>query len=138
MFGYALIAKERQVSALWLNLSALAFNIGLNFLLVPRYGIVAAAIVTVASELLILAGSYPLMKRYFGFFPAPRTLLAAVVAAAGDGRLGVAAAAGAAARARPPGSNLLRGGAVGDQSGQQDRPDRGAPVSRRPPVPSRA
>ena len=47
----------------------------------------AAAVVTVASELLILAGSYPLMKRYFGFFPAPRTLLAAVVAAAGMGGL---------------------------------------------------
>ena len=30
---------------------------------------------TVASELLILAGSYVLMRRYFGFFPAPATLL---------------------------------------------------------------
>ncbi len=85
VLGYALIAKERQASALWLNLSALTFNVGLNFLLVPRYGIVAAAVVTVASELLILAGSYPLMKRYFGFFPAPRTVLAAVAAAVGMG-----------------------------------------------------
>jgi O-antigen/teichoic acid export membrane protein len=82
VFGYALIAKERQASALWLNLSALVFNIGLNFLLVPLYGIVAAAVVTLASELLILAGSYPLMKRYFGFFPSPRTALAALTAAA--------------------------------------------------------
>ena len=37
----------------------------------PRYGIVAAAVVTVASELLILAGSYPLMRRHFHFFPRP-------------------------------------------------------------------
>jgi O-antigen/teichoic acid export membrane protein len=87
VFGYALIARDRQASALWLNLSALTFNVGLNFLLIPRYGIVVAAIVTVASELLILLGSYPLMRRYFGFFPAPRTLLGAVIAAAAMGGL---------------------------------------------------
>lgn len=82
VFGYALIAKDRQLSALWLNLTALAVNVGLNLLLVPRYGIVVAAVVTVASEVLILAGSYVLMRRYFDFFPAPRTLVPAVLAAA--------------------------------------------------------
>jgi O-antigen/teichoic acid export membrane protein len=81
VFGFALIAKERQLSALWLNVSALAFNVGLNLVLVPIYGIVAAAVVTVASEVLILAGSYPLMRRHFDFFPAPRTLLPALAAA---------------------------------------------------------
>jgi O-antigen/teichoic acid export membrane protein len=87
VFGYALIARERQASALWLNVTALAFNVGLNFLLIPRYGIVAAAIVTVASELVILAGSYPLMKRHFGFFPIPRTLVPAIAVAAVMGGL---------------------------------------------------
>jgi O-antigen/teichoic acid export membrane protein len=87
VFGYALIAKERQMSALWLNLSALAFNVGLNLLLVPRYGIVVAAAVTVASEVLILAGSYVLMRRYFDFFPAPRTLVPALLAAGAMGGL---------------------------------------------------
>jgi O-antigen/teichoic acid export membrane protein len=82
VFGYALIAKERQATALWLNATALTFNVALNFLLVPRYGIVAAAIVTVASELVILVGSYPLMRRHFRFFPSPRTLLPALLAAA--------------------------------------------------------
>jgi O-antigen/teichoic acid export membrane protein len=81
VFGFALIAKARQASALWLNVLALTFNVGLNFLLVPRYGIVAAAIVTVASELLILIGSYSLMKRHFRFFPHSRTLLPALAAA---------------------------------------------------------
>jgi hypothetical protein len=38
--------------------------------------------VTVASEVLILVGSYVLMRRYFDFFPAPRTLVPAVLAAA--------------------------------------------------------
>jgi O-antigen/teichoic acid export membrane protein len=87
VFGYALIAKDRQISALWLNGAALAFNVGLNLLLVPRYGIVVAAAVTVASEVLILAGSYVLMRRYFDFFPAPRTLVPAVLAAVAMGGL---------------------------------------------------
>jgi O-antigen/teichoic acid export membrane protein len=85
VLGVALIAKERQASALWLNVAALSFNVALNFLLVPRYGIVAAAAVTVASELLILAGSYPLMRRYLQFFPRPRTLPAAAAAAVATG-----------------------------------------------------
>jgi hypothetical protein len=39
----------------------------------------------VASELVILAGSYPLMRRHFRFFPSPGTLLPALVAAAAMG-----------------------------------------------------
>ena len=81
VFGFALIAKERQASALWLNASALIFNVGLNFALVPRYGIDAAAAVGVASEVLILAGSYFLMRRHFDFFPRFNTLPAALAAA---------------------------------------------------------
>ena len=86
MFGFALIAKERQSSALWLNLRRWRSTSGLNFRSCPRYGIVVAAVVTVASEVLILAGSYALMRRHFDFFPAPRTLLPALVARGRDGR----------------------------------------------------
>jgi O-antigen/teichoic acid export membrane protein len=85
VFGFALIAKERQASALWLNVAGLTFNVSLNFALIPRYGIVAAAVVTVASEVLILAGSYTLMRRHFSFFPRPRTLVAALLAAGAMG-----------------------------------------------------
>ncbi len=82
IFGYALIAKERQLSALWLNVTGLVVNVALNVILVPTYGIVAAAIVTVGCELLILAGSVYLMRRNFSFFPAPGPLPAALTAAA--------------------------------------------------------
>ncbi|MFL5867628.1 MAG: flippase [Thermoleophilaceae bacterium] len=87
VFGYALIAKERQLNALWLNVLGLTVNVGLNVALVPHYGIVAAAVITVFSELVILAGSYYLMQRHFEFFPrlsllAPALLAAAVMAAA--------------------------------------------------------
>ena len=82
VFGFALIAKERQTSALWLNVAALTFNVALNFLLVPRYGIQSAAAVGVASEVLILGGSYFLMRRWFGFFPGLGLLVPAAVTAA--------------------------------------------------------
>jgi O-antigen/teichoic acid export membrane protein len=81
VFGFALVAKRRQLAALWLNLTALGVNVGLNLLLVPVYGIVTAAVVTVVSELVILAGSYPLMRRHFSFFPRLRTLAPALLGA---------------------------------------------------------
>lgn len=82
VFGYALIAKERQLNALWLNVVGLTVNVGLNLALVPEYGIVAAAVITVGSELVILAGSYFLMQRHFEFFPRPGMLPPVLVAAA--------------------------------------------------------
>jgi O-antigen/teichoic acid export membrane protein len=82
VFGFALIARERQASALWLNVAGLGFNLVLNLILIPRYGIVAAAAVTLASEVLILAASVPLMRRHLGFFPGLGELLPVAVAAA--------------------------------------------------------
>jgi O-antigen/teichoic acid export membrane protein len=82
LFGFALIAKARQAQALWLNVSALALNLSLNFLLVPPFGIVAAAATTLAGEVLILGGSFLLMRRHFGFFVHFRVLPRALLAAA--------------------------------------------------------
>ncbi len=82
VFGYALIAKERQLNALWLNVLGLVVNVGLNLALVPEYGIVAAAVITVFSELVILAGSYVLMRRHFEFFPRPGLVPPVLLAAA--------------------------------------------------------
>jgi O-antigen/teichoic acid export membrane protein len=86
LFGFAIIAARRQRQALWLNVTALTFNVALNFALVPAHGIVAAAAITLASEALILAGSWVLMRRWLGFFPSagklPRVAAAAVVMAA--------------------------------------------------------
>lgn len=75
LFGYCLIAKDKQKNALWLNVIALSFNLVLNVVLVPIYGIVAAAAVTLASELVVLAGSFVLMRRHFDFFPSYRVAL---------------------------------------------------------------
>ncbi|HEX3318745.1 MAG TPA: flippase [Solirubrobacteraceae bacterium] len=86
LFGYALIAKNRQRDALWLNVVGLVLNLGLNFALVPSYGIVAAAAVTLGCEIVILGGSWLLMRTHYRFFPslvgAGKALLAALVMAA--------------------------------------------------------
>ena len=83
LFGFSLIAADRQAQALWLNVSALAFNLILNLALVPRLGIDAAAAVTLGGEAVILAGSRVLMRRHFGFFPSfAAPLIRAVLAAA--------------------------------------------------------
>ena len=43
LYGHALIARNRQLAALWLNVLALTLNVALNIALVPSYGIEAAA-----------------------------------------------------------------------------------------------
>lgn len=81
LYGHALIAKARQLSTLWLNVAALALNVGLNVALVPRYGIVAAAWVAVVSEFVILLASLWLVRRAFAFLPSPGFVLRGVLAA---------------------------------------------------------
>ena len=82
LFGMALIAGDRQRSALRLALAALAFNVPLNFALVPSLGIDAAASVAVASELLLVVGGGLLVRRELGLAPRLRLLWRAVAAAA--------------------------------------------------------
>jgi O-antigen/teichoic acid export membrane protein len=85
LLGYALIAGGRQASALRLALVALVANLALNFALVPSLGIEAAAAVTVASEVLMVAGGLWLVRRELDLRPrfaiAWRVVLAAAVMA---------------------------------------------------------
>jgi O-antigen/teichoic acid export membrane protein len=82
LLGLTLIAGERQRSALRLGLAALAFNVPLNFVLVPSLGIEAAAAVAVASELLLVAGGLVLVRRELGLAPRLRVLGRALAAGA--------------------------------------------------------
>jgi O-antigen/teichoic acid export membrane protein len=82
LFGMALIAGDRQRSALRLAIAALAFNVPLNFALVPSLGIDAAAAVAVASELLLVVGGGLLVRRELGLAPRLRLLWRALAAAA--------------------------------------------------------
>jgi O-antigen/teichoic acid export membrane protein len=82
LFGYALIARDRQRDTLWLNVTALTVNLALNLALVPRYGIEAAAATAVVSELVILVGGLWLVRRHLGIVPRAGMVLRAGTAAA--------------------------------------------------------
>jgi O-antigen/teichoic acid export membrane protein len=82
LFGYALIARDRQRDALALAATGLVINLALNFALVPTYGIVAAAAVTAGSELVIFAGSLWFVRERLGYLPGFGMALRAGLAAA--------------------------------------------------------
>lgn len=82
LFGHALIAGGRQRSALRLGLAALAFNLALNLALVPPFGIEAAAATALASELLLVAGGFVLVRRELGLRPRFGLLWRVLLAAA--------------------------------------------------------
>jgi len=86
LYGFALIAGRRERSALWLALTALVANLALNAALAPSYGATASAAIALASEALLLAGGWLLVRRRLGLAPTVsglwRVLLAAAVMAA--------------------------------------------------------
>ncbi|MFH1561535.1 MAG: polysaccharide biosynthesis C-terminal domain-containing protein, partial [Patescibacteria group bacterium] len=51
--GFSLVAKNKQMVSLKIGALAMGFNLVLNYLLIPRFGIVSAAWVTVATEALV-------------------------------------------------------------------------------------
>lgn len=63
---YLLIAIDRQRVITWVFAAASIFNVGLNLLLVPRYGIQAAAAVTVATELVLFVPFQVMVARWVG------------------------------------------------------------------------
>lgn len=82
LFGHALIAGERQRSALQLGVAALVFNLALNLALVPSLGIDAAAAVALGSEVLLVGGGLVLLRRELRLTPRFGLLWRVVVAAA--------------------------------------------------------
>jgi O-antigen/teichoic acid export membrane protein len=82
LFGHSLIAGGRQGSALRLGLVALGFNLVLNLVAIPAWGIEGAAAVAVASEVLLVAGGYLLVRRELGLVPRFALLWRVVLAAA--------------------------------------------------------
>lgn len=82
LFGYALIAKDKLKPNLVLSIGGLTTNIILNFIFIPQYGMMAAAINTLLSELLVFGGAYWLVRRHYGFAPHARVLWKIVIAAA--------------------------------------------------------
>jgi O-antigen/teichoic acid export membrane protein len=67
--NYLLIALHEQRSLTKAFAISLAFNIGANLIFLPRYGFVAAAVITIASELFEGAWFYFYLRRKLGNLP---------------------------------------------------------------------
>lgn len=69
VLGLIVISVDGQRSALWINVSGLAVNVGLNLALVPAYGAIAAAAATAASECYVLLAVLWFLRRRTGSLP---------------------------------------------------------------------
>ena len=80
--GYLVISYSLQRTFIWVAVLALVFNVGANLVLIPSYGYVAAAWVTLATELLVLVISLAMLSRAMDVRPTgirlPRIVVAAV------------------------------------------------------------
>lgn len=105
LFGFVLVAFERQRDLLKLYLVLVAFNVGSNLVLIPRWGATAAAVTTLATELISMSVAAAIVFKVCACKPDLsyflRTAMAGAAAAAAlsfiPGSLGVSLAAGAAA-----------------------------------------
>lgn len=83
LFGYVLVAIRKQYIMIFINGFALLFNVVTNFIFIPIYGIYAAAVTTVLTELLVLILGYIFARREINFhipiLSMLKTLLAAVI-----------------------------------------------------------
>jgi len=75
-----LLARGQDRTLLWLATSILTLNVALNLLMIPRYGIEAAAAISVVSEICMLALAAMAVRR-LGGLPGLRSVPAVAVAA---------------------------------------------------------
>lgn len=75
MLNVVLLARNRELVFLRTALVCTLVNVALNLLLIPRYGAMAAAVVTIVTELALLAQNAALIKKEFGFFLFPQAAL---------------------------------------------------------------
>jgi O-antigen/teichoic acid export membrane protein len=85
LLQYVLIALNRQTSITRAFLIGAFFNLAANLLFVPRYGLYAAAVITILSELVLLAVFLPILRQEGLLPPLPalawRPLVASLVMA---------------------------------------------------------
>lgn len=67
LFTFTLISIDKQSLLLVINLIGAAFNVITNLIFIPQYGFVGAAITTIITEIIVLAGTYIAMKKYANF-----------------------------------------------------------------------
>lgn len=73
--GFSLIAAGRQKLSLLVGVGALFVNLMLNFLFIPRYSFLAAAVVTGITEFFVLIASSFLIWNILGIAPNPKIVI---------------------------------------------------------------
>lgn len=73
--GYSLIAFGRQRLSMFIALGALIFNVLANLVLIPIYSYTGAAVVTIATEGLVLLLSLFAVKKTTGLLPSPSSFI---------------------------------------------------------------
>jgi O-antigen/teichoic acid export membrane protein len=58
LFAFSLVAMDQQSKLIITNAAGVIFNIVTNIIFIPKYGFIGAAVTTVISEIIILAGTY--------------------------------------------------------------------------------
>lgn len=89
--GYLIITYGLQTRFVLVALAALAFNVAANLVLLPRYGFVAAAWVTLATEVVVLVPSTIMVARRMRVAPTGQRVWRIALAAAGTWLVGWAA-----------------------------------------------
>ena len=91
LLSIPLVASVRMRALMLQNSVAVAFNIGLNIALIPVFGPVACAWLTVGTELIVCVGAawtvFHMMKIRFALGKSPRCLIVTVVAGAAGAAL---------------------------------------------------
>jgi O-antigen/teichoic acid export membrane protein len=83
--GYLIVAYDLQRRFLLIAIGALVFNVGANLVLVPSYGFMAAAWVTLATEILVMSLSMWILCARMRIAPVSDNLPKLVLAAAATG-----------------------------------------------------
>ena len=89
MLNHALMAIGKQVMVLWVDLAGLAVNVGLNLILIPRFGFNGAAISTIVTEFTLFLAVLFMVTKNLGYLPSfgAAAKLAPVALAAGAAAL---------------------------------------------------
>ncbi len=80
LFGTIVVAMRDQKILLFINLGAVLVNVGLNYLLIPSYSYLAAALVTVLTEIVAFVATVYVVSRRLAFLPRSNRLVVNLLA----------------------------------------------------------
>jgi O-antigen/teichoic acid export membrane protein len=79
LVGHLVLTVHREKTFLWVSLGAAVLNVGLNILLIPAHGIMAAAVITVLTEVYVAVAGTIIVWRVLKFVPSLRSTMLIVV-----------------------------------------------------------